>query len=92
MDLQVKTTEDVSAITFQVFSKGLMKKSLVIPVTDKYATFNITPKFSYTPRCHMIAFYVAKDGQMVSDSITFRFDYVLPNFVSLNFDTNLSHF
>ena len=53
MDFQVKTTEDVSAVTFQVFSKGLMKKSLVIPVKDKYANFNITPKFSYTPRCHV---------------------------------------
>lgn len=82
VEFQVISTLHVPSVVLQLFSKGLLKISKIIPLENGKANFTIFPKFSYTPRAHVIVFYVDGDGAIVSDSMTLYFENILPNFVS----------
>lgn len=79
---EVTSTHPTQFAVFQLFAKGLMKISKIIPIEDKHANFTIIPKFSHTPKAHCIIFFIDDDdGQIISDSITLHFDNILPNCV-----------
>lgn len=84
VDFEILTTANVSSVVFQLFAKGLLKVSRIIPLEGGGASFNVTPKFSYTPKAHCIAYFIDDDGEVVSDSITLHFNNVFPNYVSFD--------
>lgn len=78
----VITTAHVPSVVLQLFSKGLLKISKVIPLNSGRANFTMIPKFSYTPKAHCIVWFIDYNGEVISDSITLHFDNVLPNYVN----------
>lgn len=80
---EVLSTAKVPSVVFQLFAKGLLKISQIVPLVDGKANFTLIPKFSYTPKAHCIVFFISGDGEIVSSIITLHFENVLPNYVSL---------
>lgn len=82
VEFEVISTLHVPSVVLQLFSKGLLQISQMVPLKEGKATFTILPKFSYTPKAHCIVFYIDDYGEVVSDSIKLHFEEVLPNYVS----------
>lgn len=82
LDFEVITPSHVPSVVFQVFAKGLLKLSRVVPLNEGAGSFAIIPKFSYAPKAHCIVFFIDSDGEIVSDSVALHFENELPNYVS----------
>lgn len=82
VDFELMTTSKSTPFAvFQIFSKGLLKMSKIIPFENGYANFTIIPKFSYTPKAHCMAYLITDYGDLISDSITLYFESQFPNYV-----------
>lgn len=80
----ITTNQSVPFAVFQLFSKGELKTSLTVPLSDGYGEFSIVPKFSYTPTSFCIAYIITEDGELVSDAISVQFENELPNHVRMD--------
>lgn len=88
VEFEIISTMHVPSVVLQLFSKGLLQISQIVPLKDGAAKLTILPKFSYTPKAHCIVFYIDDTGEVISDSIVLHFEEILPNHVSF---VGLSH-
>lgn len=83
VDINIFTTEDVSHVNLIMVSKGMIVKSTKLTIENRQGSLTFTPKFSYAPRTYIIAYYVQRNGEIISDSTSLSFQNRLPNFVSI---------
>lgn len=82
VDFQIVSTSDVPLVVFQLFSKGVLKVTQTIQLSQRTANFSLIPRFSYTPKSNCIVFFISETGEIISDSISLFFVNALPNYVS----------
>jgi hypothetical protein len=82
VETEIFTTERVKTIYIQFFSRSVLLASKTASVINRIAHVVFIPKFSFAPDCHIVAFYVRKDGEIISAINRIEFTTELPNHVS----------
>ena len=90
VDCDVYTTEDVSHVFVQVYSKQLLRDCYRIDIVRKFGKFCVQIRFGLTPTLRLLAFYIAKDGTVIGDSIKLNFREELSNTVRIQM--NIKYF
>jgi ribosomal protein S12 len=85
MDYQllVETSENVIAFTFCVFSRGVLVRTRTVKNKQRSTIVTIPVRFILSPQFVVVAYYVRKDGEMVSDSMVIPCRSKLSNYVSI---------
>jgi CD109 antigen len=85
--IEVRSTEDVPFIVYNMISKGLLIRTDTIFMHNRVGSFSFIPKFSFAPKADFIVYYVRSNGEVVSESESIEFRTQLPNYVALNVST-----
>jgi len=84
--LEIVSNVKISNVNYLVFARNkIVVKGQVKGSNSKTLKFNFQPTFSMTPSAKIIAFYVASNGEIISDYKFLKFDNLLPNFVSIQY-------
>uniref|UniRef100_A0A336LNM3 CD109 antigen n=1 Tax=Culicoides sonorensis TaxID=179676 RepID=A0A336LNM3_CULSO len=83
--VDVKTTEAVKELFYQVLGRGDIIASGVVQVANtNSATFKFLATFAMVPKAQLVVFYIRPDGELVSDRVDIPFSSDLANFVKLD--------
>lgn len=83
--IDVKATENLSQLTYQVLEKGNVIVSETIQVNNtKDFQFDFQPTMAMIPKAKVIVFYITSGGEIISDTLTVNFGNELGNFVSFS--------
>ncbi|XP_035781242.1 CD109 antigen-like isoform X9 [Anopheles albimanus] len=82
--VEVAATVPMKSFTYQLLGRGdvLLSNTVAVPET-KIHTFKFRASFAMVPRAKLVVFYIAANGDMVSDSKVITFDSELPNFMKV---------
>ncbi|XP_049537263.1 CD109 antigen-like isoform X3 [Anopheles darlingi] len=82
--VEVAATVPMKSFTYQLLGRGdvLLSNTVAVPETKTH-TFKFRASFSMVPRAKLVVFYIAANGDMVSDSKVITFDSELPNFMKV---------
>jgi Alpha-2-macroglobulin bait region domain len=81
--VQVKTTEILQYLHYQVVGKGgVLASHQVNPRKRRVFTFRFWATFAMVPEAFLIVFYYRPNGEIVSDRVELKFDNRLDNYVS----------
>uniref|UniRef100_A0A2M4A166 CD109 antigen n=2 Tax=Anopheles triannulatus TaxID=58253 RepID=A0A2M4A166_9DIPT len=82
--VEVAATVPMKSFTYQLLGRGdvVLSKTVAVPETKVY-TFKFTATFAMVPRAKLVVFYIAANGDLVSDSKVITFDSELPNFMKV---------
>lgn len=83
IQIDVKSTENLSQLVYQVLAKGDVLVSEIVSISNtSNFQFELKPTFAMVPKANLVAFYITPDGEIISDSLKLEFDNELKNFVS----------
>uniref|UniRef100_A0A2M4B9C0 CD109 antigen n=2 Tax=Anopheles marajoara TaxID=58244 RepID=A0A2M4B9C0_9DIPT len=84
VDVEVAATVPMKSFTYQLLGRGdvLLSNTVAVPEA-KIHTFKFRASFAMVPRAKLVVFYIAENGDMVSDSKVITFDSELPNFMKV---------
>uniref|UniRef100_A0A2M4DQG6 TEP1-F n=1 Tax=Anopheles darlingi TaxID=43151 RepID=A0A2M4DQG6_ANODA len=82
--VEVAATVPMKSFTYQLLGRGdvLLSNTVAVPETKTH-TFKFRASFAMVPRAKLVVFYIAANGDMVSDSKVITFDSELPNFMKV---------
>ncbi|XP_062603689.1 CD109 antigen-like isoform X2 [Saccostrea cucullata] len=84
---EIKTSERTPKVYYQVVSKGQVVDSGEIDMpTSGVKKFNLPITTEMAPKARLIVHYVRKDGEIVTDALTFNIDGIFKNKVDIDFD------
>uniref|UniRef100_A0A1Y9H2W1 CD109 antigen n=1 Tax=Anopheles dirus TaxID=7168 RepID=A0A1Y9H2W1_9DIPT len=83
--VEVAATEPMKYFTYQLLGRGdvLLSNTVAVPET-KLHTFKFPATFAMVPRAKLVVYYIAPNGDMVSDSKVITFDSELQNFMKVS--------
>uniref|UniRef100_A0A2M4B954 CD109 antigen n=2 Tax=Anopheles marajoara TaxID=58244 RepID=A0A2M4B954_9DIPT len=84
VDVEVAATVPMKSFTYQLLGRGdvLLSNTVAVPEA-KIHTFKFRASFAMVPRAKLVVYYIAENGDMVSDSKVITFDSELPNFMKV---------
>ncbi|XP_048243512.1 CD109 antigen-like isoform X3 [Haliotis rufescens] len=85
VNFDVKVTESISELFYQVMSRGSIVATGYIDKAN-LASFSIPVTSKMAPNARIIVYYVRKDGEIVTDSVSFDVDGAFENKVSISMD------
>ncbi|XP_071088366.1 CD109 antigen-like isoform X1 [Haliotis cracherodii] len=85
VNFDVKVTESISELVYQVMSRGSIVDTGYINKAN-LASFSIPVTSKMAPNARIIVYYVRKDGEIVTDSVSFDVDGAFENKVSISMD------
>lgn len=89
MKIDVKATENLSHITYQVFAKGALVVSDTVEVPNtKNFKFDITPTAEMLPTAKVVVHYISIYGEIISHQTDIEFGNEFVNYVKLFKSTN----
>uniref|UniRef100_A0AAG5DEP7 CD109 antigen n=1 Tax=Anopheles atroparvus TaxID=41427 RepID=A0AAG5DEP7_ANOAO len=83
--VEVAATSPMKYFTYQLLGRGdvLLGNTVAVPET-KIHTFKFLATFAMVPRAKLVVYYIAPNGDMVSDSKEITFDSELQNFMKVS--------
>ncbi len=86
VSVKVLSNKEISRFYAQVFAKGEMLVSEEVTGAEaKEHIFTFTPKFPMIPTANVLIYYIASNGEIISDNVEVEFGNELRNHVSGNF-------
>ncbi|XP_059169319.1 CD109 antigen-like isoform X2 [Physella acuta] len=87
ISFEIKGTEELSTLVYQVLSRGVIVKTGTINANNqKVFPFSVVSEPSMAPSARIVVYYVRPDGEVVPDSISFDISGAFNNKVSINLD------
>ena len=84
--LEIVSNVRINRVNYLVFARNkIVVRGQARGSNTKTLKFNFQPTFSMTPSAKIIVFYVASNGEIISDYKFLNFDNLLPNFVSIHY-------
>ncbi|CAL1545212.1 unnamed protein product [Lymnaea stagnalis] len=84
---EVKGTENLTSMVYQILSRGVIVKAGSIDANNELIhQFSIPSDSTMAPNARIVVYYVRKDGEIVTDSISFDIAGVFKNKVSIDLD------
>ncbi|XP_058061517.1 thioester-containing protein 1 allele R1-like isoform X2 [Anopheles bellator] len=82
--VEVAATAPMKFFTYQLLGRGdvLLSNTVAVPETTLH-TFKFPAIFAMVPRAKLVVYYIAPNGDMVSDSKVIQFDSELQNFMKV---------
>lgn len=87
VQVEVLSSELVSSLMCHLSAKGILLNTTEVPVynsTKKLFKFSFTPSIIYAPTTNVICYYVKRNGQVVTGSISLELRNNLTNYVTLS--------
>ncbi|XP_058125769.1 thioester-containing protein 1 allele R1-like [Anopheles coustani] len=83
--VEVAASVPMKSFTYQLLGRGdvLLSNTVAVP-ESKLHTFKFLASFAMVPRAKLVVYYIAPNGDMVSDSKVITFDSELQNFMKVN--------
>ncbi|XP_050076546.1 CD109 antigen-like [Anopheles maculipalpis] len=83
--VEVAATTPMKFFTYQLLGRGdvLLSNTVAVP-ESKIHTFKFPATFAMVPRAKLVVYYIAANGDMVSDSKVITFDSELQNFMKVS--------
>ncbi|XP_041780456.1 CD109 antigen-like isoform X3 [Anopheles merus] len=83
--VEVTSTSPMKYFTYQLLGRGdvLLSNTIAVP-ESKTQSFKFPATFAMVPRAKLVVYYIAPNGDMVSDSKVITFDSELQNFMKVS--------
>uniref|UniRef100_A0A6E8VV12 CD109 antigen n=1 Tax=Anopheles coluzzii TaxID=1518534 RepID=A0A6E8VV12_ANOCL len=83
--VEVTSTSPMKYFTYQLLGRGdvLLSNTIAVP-ESKTQSFKFPATFAMVPRAKLVVYYIASNGDMVSDSKVITFDSELQNFMKVS--------
>uniref|UniRef100_A0A182PLQ3 CD109 antigen n=1 Tax=Anopheles epiroticus TaxID=199890 RepID=A0A182PLQ3_9DIPT len=83
--VEVTSTSPMKYFTYQLLGRGdvLLSNTIAVPESRTHS-FKFPATFSMVPRAKLVVYYIAPNGDMVSDSKVITFDSELQNFMKVS--------
>ncbi|XP_038672779.1 CD109 antigen [Scyliorhinus canicula] len=79
-EVSIEGSEVLNEMTYQVVSRG----QVVFTGKSHLTTIKLTPERSWAPSASLLVYYIAEDGQIVSDALMLNVEGIFGNKVSLS--------
>ncbi|XP_078085518.1 CD109 antigen [Mustelus asterias] len=79
-EVTIESSEVLNELTYQVVSRG----QVVFTGKSHLPTVELTPELSWAPMASLIVYYIADNGQLVSDALNLNVEGIFANKVSLS--------
>ncbi|KAG5896879.1 hypothetical protein JTB14_033520 [Gonioctena quinquepunctata] len=88
VEIAVNCTEPLRYINYVLMGRGdvLITNSFRVENSNEFK-FRFTATHAMAPVCHLMVYYVRKDGELVGDALDIGIDGMLPNFVDIQVNT-----
>jgi Alpha-2-macroglobulin bait region domain len=81
--VQVKTTESMKYLYYQVIGKGgILASHRVKPHNSKVFVFKFWATFPMVPEVVLVVYYYRPNGEIIADRVGLKFENRLDNYVS----------
>ncbi|GCB60725.1 hypothetical protein scyTo_0009222 [Scyliorhinus torazame] len=74
-EVSIEGSEVLNEMTYQVVSKG----QVVLTGKSHLTTIKLTPELSWAPSASLLVYYIAEDGQIVSDALELNVEGIFAN-------------
>ncbi|XP_041356722.1 ovostatin-like isoform X2 [Gigantopelta aegis] len=87
-EFELKSTEPVKRITYQIISKGkiIISKDVVTPTASNLMSLSIPIVAAMSPKADIVVFHEREDGEVVADSMSVSVEGTFDNQVRLSFN------